>query len=479
MKRIRRESGALVSVADPVLGCDERVVHIAGERCARRTLGAAVHVPGSSRASQAVAPLPRPSQPPAPAEPPRCSLAASVPGAAGAQPPRRPSEPLLPPAWPPLRSLDNEASTAAADALCGVFDSICYLKQRKAESLAAAAAATPLPSPPVLSPPAGSEAGSLAEGEGDGSGENAPAAANGSATGTAAASGSGDAAAVADTAAAAAVAKEDTASPMALSSAAGGSSSASAVGGSSGPASVAGSNATAKAGAAAAAAAAAAATEARLLVDSQLVGYLVGRGGATIKDTIARSGANVRVLPKAELPACACIGDEVVKVGGGQEAVAAALRLLAAQIKAHPARLGALCHDAASSGGGGSSMGAGPQLVGGLQPPPLMLAGSGTTELAFAHPALGGGGGNMPGGAANPSAAAGLMAAFCGTAVEVTFRLLTPVTRTGNIIGKGGEHIKRVRSETGARIKVRGLAVAPGAAVGGLQRCAVLLGGCC
>ena len=32
IKRIRRESGAAVSVADAVPGCEERVVHITGER---------------------------------------------------------------------------------------------------------------------------------------------------------------------------------------------------------------------------------------------------------------------------------------------------------------------------------------------------------------------------------------------------------------------------------------------------------------
>lgn len=329
-------------------------------------------------------------------------------------------------------SLDNEDSMAAADAICGVFDSICTLQQRKADGLAAAAAAAT----PLASPPAGSETGSIIEAEVGSPGEGGAGAANSDAI---AAAGSADAA-----------------SPMTVGSA-GGSSSASAAGGSSGPASVAGSSATAAGGAGhGSAAKGGRPTEARMLVDSQLVGYLVGRGGATIKDTVARSGATVRILPKPDLPACACIGDEVVRVSGSAEAVAAALRLLAGQIKAHPLRLGALSHDcASSSGGGGSSYGGGPQLVGGLQPPPLMLGSAAHPDHAFMHPSLGGSAGFFPGGGSGGAGAAGLMAAFCGTAVEVTFRLLTPVNRTGNIIGKGGEHVKRVRSETGARIKVR------------------------
>lgn len=38
VKRIRRESSAVVSVAEPVLGCDERVVHITGERCGEKAV---------------------------------------------------------------------------------------------------------------------------------------------------------------------------------------------------------------------------------------------------------------------------------------------------------------------------------------------------------------------------------------------------------------------------------------------------------
>lgn len=65
--------------------------------------------------------------------------------------------------------------------------------------------------------------------------------------------------------------------------------------------------------------------------------------------------------------------------------------------------------------------------------------------------------------------------------VEVTFRLLAPVGKTGNIIGRSGEHIKRIRMETGARIKVRPprseLLAVPAAAWGG--SCAQCAGFCC
>ena len=172
------------------------------------------------------------------------------------------------------------------------------------------------------------------------------------------------------------------------------------------------------------------------------MGYLVGRGGNTIKETMAKSGAGVRVLPKSDLPPCGCVGDEVVRACGSAGAVAAALRLLAGQIKAHPLRLGGLLY--------GGTAGR----------PPLMLAQATHADLAYIHPSLGGyfaagpaapGVGGLMGGHMGHAAHGG----FSGTAVEVTFRMLAPVVRTGNIIGKGGEHVRRVRQETGARIKVR------------------------
>lgn len=37
---------------------------------------------------------------------------------------------------------------------------------------------------------------------------------------------------------------------------------------------------------------------------------------------------------------------------------------------------------------------------------------------------------------------------------EVVYRLLCPSSRTGSVIGKGGEIIKQLRADTGARIRV-------------------------
>ena len=289
--------------------------------------------------------------------------------------------------------MDDGESSSAADALVAVFESICLAQQaaRGGEGSVSAATAS-APSPQLPSPPSeemGSASGSL----------GAPSMAD---------AGSGAASSSASTA---------------------GEHVAGLGGSSSGPASVAASTQSLRP------------VEARLLVDSALVGYLVGRGGGTIKDTMARSGAGVRVLPKPELPPCACVGDEVVRVCGSAGAVGAALRLLAGQIKAHPLRLGSLPYAAPGSG----------------HAPPLMLAQATHADLAYMHPSLGGyfaHAAAAPGAGGMVGAPVGSAGGFGSTQVEVTFRLLAPTSRTGNIIGKGGEHVRRVRQETGARIKV-------------------------
>ena len=46
-----------------------------------------------------------------------------------------------------------------------------------------------------------------------------------------------------------------------------------------------------------------------------------------------------------------------------------------------------------------------------------------------------------------------------GGVLETVFRLLAPAARAGNIIGRNGDHVRRIRAETGARIKVYGAEV--------------------
>ena len=135
------------------------------------------------------------------------------------------------------------------------------------------------------------------------------------------------------------------------------------------------------------------------------------------------------------------------QVTGAQEQVRSALRVLGEQLRRHPPR--------------GTSFPAAPSL--GYQ--------GFSQDTAFYHHGMYG----MPGavhfspaqhahhGGGLPHAA-GIVPVYPHAAgavagvsqpVDIAFRLLAPVGKAGNIIGRCGENIRRIRGETGARVKVR------------------------
>jgi transcription antitermination factor NusA-like protein len=211
-------------------------------------------------------------------------------------------------------------------------------------------------------------------------------------------------------------------------------------------------------------------------------GHIVGKGGAVIRDLQLKSGAAIRVLNKAEVPPCARVGEEVAKVTGTSQAVAAGLRLLvpilATRVPTAPPsqlRVGDLqrhsaqhylghipfrcasamrtCHcphprrcfrtAPTSSPNAQSAAAHAPSCR------PLLPSGGFSAGHA-AGPALAllGGGSGMAGLAAAGGIGAG------GAPVELTLHLLVPAAKVGNIIGKGGDNVRRIRAETGARVKV-------------------------
>lgn len=52
----------------------------------------------------------------------------------------------------------------------------------------------------------------------------------------------------------------------------------------------------------------------RLLAASTQVGCVLGRGGKIVEKIRQESGAQVRILPKDQIPACAAPGDELIQV---------------------------------------------------------------------------------------------------------------------------------------------------------------------
>ena len=77
----------------------------------------------------------------------------------------------------------------------------------------------------------------------------------------------------------------------------------------------------------------------RLLIPGQQVGYLIGKGGATIKAMCEGSGAHIRVLPHEQLPGCALEGDKLLEIGASSPyACAAAVQAVSTRLRAYVPR---------------------------------------------------------------------------------------------------------------------------------------------
>ncbi|KMZ57375.1 hypothetical protein ZOSMA_86G00090 [Zostera marina] len=74
-------------------------------------------------------------------------------------------------------------------------------------------------------------------------------------------------------------------------------------------------------------------SSARLLVPSQQIGCLLGRGGNIISEMRRMTGAHIRIFLKEQVPKCAQQNDEVVQVTGGFQSVQDALFRITGKIR--------------------------------------------------------------------------------------------------------------------------------------------------
>ncbi|KAJ9537566.1 hypothetical protein OSB04_030299 [Centaurea solstitialis] len=95
----------------------------------------------------------------------------------------------------------------------------------------------------------------------------------------------------------------------------------------------------------------------RLLAGSNQIGCVLGRGGKIIEKIRQETGAQVRVLPKDQLPDCASPGDELIQMAGKYLAVKKALLSVSSCLQDNPRA------DAANSGSN-RPMGMGPHGYG-------------------------------------------------------------------------------------------------------------------
>lgn len=74
---------------------------------------------------------------------------------------------------------------------------------------------------------------------------------------------------------------------------------------------------------------------ARLLVSSNQIGCLLGKGGAIIAEMRKSSGAHIRILGKDQAPKCASEGEEVVQINGEHDTVRDALLQITTRLRHH------------------------------------------------------------------------------------------------------------------------------------------------
>ncbi|XP_071689163.1 RNA-binding KH domain-containing protein RCF3 [Rutidosis leptorrhynchoides] len=137
----------------------------------------------------------------------------------------------------------------------------------------------------------------------------------------------------------------------------------------------------------------------RLLVAGNQIGSVLGRGGKIIEKIRQESGAQVRVLPKDQIPDCASAGDEMIQMAGKYLSVRKALVSVS---------------NCLQEAGNNRPMGTAPH-------------GHGYGPDHHHR---------------------------TGMEEEVVFRLLCHVDKVGSLIGKGGSIRRAMQTETGASIKI-------------------------
>ncbi|KAE8694459.1 RNA-binding KH domain-containing protein isoform 6 [Hibiscus syriacus] len=166
---------------------------------------------------------------------------------------------------------------------------------------------------------------------------------------------------------------------------------------------------------------------ARLLVSSDQIGCIIGKGGQIIQNIHSETSAQIRIL-KDDLPSCALGSDELVQ----------ALHQIASRLHENPSQtqhsLASAMSNAYPAGGAMIGTAAGAQIVG-------------LTSLVGPYRRYKGDTREWP----RPmySAPRDEM-----SSKEFSLRLVCPTANIGGVIGKGGAIINQIRQESGAAIKV-------------------------
>ncbi|EPS60109.1 hypothetical protein M569_14694, partial [Genlisea aurea] len=174
----------------------------------------------------------------------------------------------------------------------------------------------------------------------------------------------------------------------------------------------------------------------RLLVPSDQIGCIIGKGGQVIQNIRADSGAQIRILKDENLPVCAMRTDELVQISGDASVVKKALKQISARIHDNPSRFQHLLSSSAPSSypSGSSVLSAGAQLMG-LTSVMAPYSGYKSEAADWSRSLYAAPRGDIP-------------------ARDFSLRLVCPLANVGGVIGKGGAIINQIRQDSRATIKV-------------------------
>lgn len=175
----------------------------------------------------------------------------------------------------------------------------------------------------------------------------------------------------------------------------------------------------------------------RLLVPSDQIGCILGKGGQIIQGIRSETGAQIRVLSNDHIPACAISGDELLQISGDTVVVRKALHQVSSRLHDNPSKSQHLLASSLTQPYPGSTH----------------LGGSSTAPVVGITPVI------PPYGGYKGDAAGDWSSLYQprrdeSSAKEFSLRLLCAAANVGGVIGKGGGIIKQIRQESGALIKV-------------------------
>ncbi|CAM8968355.1 unnamed protein product [Rhodiola kirilowii] len=176
---------------------------------------------------------------------------------------------------------------------------------------------------------------------------------------------------------------------------------------------------------------------ARLLVPSDQIGCVIGKGGQIVQNIRTETGAQIRIMKDDHLPRCALSTDELVQISGDASLVKKAFYQIASRLHDNPSRSQHLLASASSTYPSASS------FVAPSAGAPLM----GLNSLVGPY-------GGYRSDAGDWSRSYYPVPRDDISSKEFSLRLVCRTANIGSVIGKGGAIINQIRQESGAGIKV-------------------------